>query len=259
MTHPSVGLLVQEMVGNVGGFRKNIDVRILLNQTSYFLYFFGPGNPFLDKCIRIGLYILDGGIVDARATGQQVVAIARQSRQGSQFRKAVEVRRPSIVFLVVAARAEQGRIFCTNRPQQTSGQRMIEIKISLAPSPVVQFAVALEAPAAEFFKDGLAVDSASIARQSFIEPTALCRFSMLVGDTRLILDPVVNSLAEATFALTAGTSRIVDVKQIERLPSTAQQAVLKSLGFTYIVVVKNNELSLLNRRLLRPMNQPVIE
>ena len=92
---------------------------------------------------------------------------------------------------------------------------MVEIEISMARGTVVQFAVALETPAAEFIKDCPAVYFAEFARQSSVEATALCRFAVLVGDTRLILDAVVNSLAEATLALTAGTPRIVDIEQFE--------------------------------------------
>ena len=69
--------------------------------------------------------------------------------------------------------------------------------------PVGQPAPTIEACPTEFPVDRGTVDVAGSSRQALVETPALSRFTVLVGDARLVLDSIVERLAEPALALPA--------------------------------------------------------
>ena len=138
---------------------------------------------------------------------------------------------------VVTGCTQKGRVVRAERPQEPGGQRMIQVEVLLAGGRVVQRATAIEAPASELVEDCPAVDPPDFTGQPFVEASAFCRFAMLIGDPGLVLDPVVDGLAEPALTLSAGLPHTVDVEELQRLPGVTQQAVLQPLCLTDVIVV----------------------
>lgn len=93
--------------------------------------------------------------------------------------------------------------------------------VQISVSEISQSAVTIETTTAELLVDGGAVDVSGTTRQSLVETAALSRFTMLVSGTRLVLDSIVDRLADPTFALPAGASRAVNVKELKRFQGVA--------------------------------------
>ena len=124
---------------------------------------------------------------------------------------------------------------------------------------VMKFTVAIEATATEFFEDFLAIDPSDFSREALVEATALCRLTVLIGDPRLILDSIVDRLAETALSLPAGSPCVVDTEEFEWFQRVAQQAILEPLCFAYVVIVKNDELTFFDYAPIVLLNQPIIE
>ena len=83
---------------------------------------------------------------------------------------------------------------------------MVQIDLLLASRSVMKFPVALETTTAEPLEDLPAVDSPDFPRKALVEPAALRRLAVLVGNSGLVLDSVVDRLAETALSLPSGSS-----------------------------------------------------
>ena len=82
---------------------------------------------------------------------------------------------------------------------------MVQIDPLLASRGVIKFPVALETTTTELLEYLPAVDSPGFSRKALVKPAALRRLAVLVGNSGLVLDPVVDRLAETALSLTSGS------------------------------------------------------
>ena len=181
------------------GVLEDIDIPILADQTPYSLDLVRIPDKFFDEGIGIFEYLQYGFFVHGRLAGNQIIRITGHYRQTLELSNVVELRWPAIVLLIVAGRTKQGRIVGSEWPEQASGQGMVQVDLF----PVGQSAPAIEACATEFPVDLGTVDVAGSSRQALVETPPLSRFTVLVGDARLVLDSIVERLAEPALALPA--------------------------------------------------------